>query len=224
MSRDVGDFIVATSAAICVVATYLWFVNVELVSPPVRDSEPPTAMPTQLNTKIQKPLLEQAPLQSEVKSILEPKPPLRVQAQPERRENLPFNPEREQVLREENGFAQEMPFDTTAPSPTADNMTAEPTGEFADQIDQQSIFEQAVADGLLEVTSDWDEQEPSDENISFMPEDELTQEIDEHEILSMAGLDDYELPEVDPDSHPPTEMNELYLPDDGYADEIVPEM
>ncbi len=96
-------------------------------------------------------LPDETPLLSEVKSsrVLERALPTR--AKQNIREDIQSDLERELILAEENGFGQEIQFDTSAPPPTADNMTAKPTGEYADQIDQQSILEQAEADGLLEV-------------------------------------------------------------------------
>lgn len=219
---NIGNHIGATIAATSLVATYLYFSNVKPVSPPMVDSALPTATatarPTHQNTEILVRLPEETLLPSEVKSRPGPERALSTQAKQETRKYLQSDPGRELILAEKDGFGQEVRIDTAAPPPTGDNMTAKPTGQFADQIDQQSILQQAEAYGLLEAQSNWDEHEPTDENASLTLEDDFALEIDEQEILGMAQLEGYQLPEVDPDSHPPTEINELHQPDDGYAD------
>jgi hypothetical protein len=150
---DIKKPIAVIIAATSLVATYVYFANMTAVIPPLIDSALPasTARPTEQDMENLAVLPDETPLLSEVKSSRVLERALPTKAKQNIREDIQSDLERELILAEENGFGQEIQFDTSAPPPTTDNMTATPTGEYADQIDQQSILEQAEADGLLEV-------------------------------------------------------------------------
>jgi len=152
--------IAVTIAAISLVTAYLYLESLKDVSPPLIDGGLPTttATPTEQETGMLAALPDETPLLSEVKSsrVLDRVHPTKAKQNIREdiqsiQEDIQSDLERKLILAEENGFGQAIQVDSSMPPPTAGNVTAKPTGEYADQIDQQSILEQAEADGLLEV-------------------------------------------------------------------------
>ncbi len=231
--------ITITIAVTGLAAGYLYFANMKVVIINSQiDSTLPaaTAEITDQDKENLTVLRDKTPLPSLAKTSRELEHKAATRAKLNIRNEIDFDSETEPSLQEENGYSQGPQIDTppppptednhlilaaendlwqetedyiSVPSPTVDNMTPEATGEYADQINQQSIYAQAQADGLLIVSSDIEELIPSDKNIELTLGDELDPEVDQHEIVSRAELEAFQLPEVDPDTHPPTEVNGL---------------
>jgi hypothetical protein len=97
--------------------------------------------------------------------------------------------------------------DLALPPPSGENLMAEATGEYSDQINPKQILKSAKSQGYFPPEVAPGSHPPSGNNIAFEPQDGYAREVNQQALIEKARREGYVLPEVAPDSHPPTGMN-----------------
>ncbi len=121
-------------------------------------------------------------------------------------------------------FEQSQSYDINAPEPTLENMHVKPTGQYADQIDQEAILKKAEADGLIPAKPRPAEHQPSHKNETAPAKEEFSEQIDQQRILEQARLDGHLAAPTNDDQTQATKENISTMPDGDYAQEINPPM
>ena len=82
-------------------------------------------------------------------------------------------------------------IDPAIPPPSDKNVSAESTGEYADQINQQAIIAKTRPEGYLPPETAPDSPPPSDKNIAAEPKGEYAQEVSQQALIDKGKSDGY---------------------------------
>jgi len=133
------------------------------------------------------------------------------------------NAELEKIIEKSDEFYKQYVSefsDYNPQEPSLENVHPKPEGEYAAQIDQQSIYTQAKSDGYEWTIPGSATIRPTDKDIAKPTTGELSVEINQKEIVDKAITDGYLPQEVEPNSHPPVEKNAAISAVGSNADQV----
>lgn len=136
-------------------------------------------------------------------------------------ENLSPDSDKDFAMLEKNNQPALTTYDLTRPPPSSKNVMDNAIGEYADQINQQIVFQGGGSAGALPPEVAADSHPPSGKNVAVLSQGDNAHEVNQQALIDQAKLDGYLLPEVDAASPPPSGTNVLAEPQGENAQEIT---
>ena len=111
--------------------------------------------------------------------------------EPKKQDGAPSGKDNNLALLKKSSQTQLTEIDPAIPPPSDKNVSAESTGEYADQINQQAILAKARPEGYLPPETAPDSPPASDKNIAAEPKGEYAQEVSQQALIDKGKSDGY---------------------------------
>ena len=111
--------------------------------------------------------------------------------EPKKQDGTPSGKDNNLALLKKRSQTQLTEIDPAMPPPSDKNVSAESTGEYADQINQQAIIAKTRPEGYLPPETAPDSPSPSDKNIAAEPKGEYAQEVSQQALIDKGKSDGY---------------------------------